>query len=582
MPNRIFQFQNFTLNTHTRELLFQNKPVQISSKAYEILLFLLENKGEIVTKDQILDTVWKDTFVEEANLPVHISALRRLLKEKKGESKFIKTISGKGYSFVEDVQKLPDSQKPHTTNQTSVLLYSTTKLAILPFVTIGNSKKNDFLKSVIPQGIISDLSEFKELKILSFSSFNNLTDKKLDLDELGFLFDADFIFAGYLSSIKGKYLLNVELIDISDKTVLWGTELDFRFEDFLEIKTNLSEQIAENLNVKTSKSKISQSKISPEALKLYYRGKHILESRGSKRSVKQVLFKALEYFQTALRVEENFALAYFGIGSVYVSLHNHHFIDKQIAYENALESSNKAIQLNKNLSEALVLKGTIHFMFELQLKTAFTYFEKAANSNTNNADAYHWQSLYHLSNGNFEQATNLEHKAIELEPLSRRYNEQLLRIFYYADEFEKAITQAEEILTFDDQSITAKIFIALSYAKQGLFELALDYIDETIEFTKLKSIYSFKVQILCLANSFQPAKKILQNLKSFYADKEINQYDFAVIYSSLGDTENAINALYDAFAEKNPSMCLIKVDSAFHHLRDNSRFRKLLDKMGLQ
>ncbi len=581
MHNKIYQFSDFTLNTHTRELIFIDKTVPLSSKAFGILNLLIEKRGEVVEKNEILDKVWKETFVEEANLPVHISSLRRALNEKKGENKFIKTVSGKGYCFVADVSDISVSDQKISKENILTKNNSAKTIAILPFSSIPKTVRNEFLENVIPQGIISDLSKFKEIKILSYTSVSKYQDKETDFEEIGFYLNADHILKGYLSNYNDNYLLNIELIDLTDKSVTWSTETIFGLEEFLQIKSALSDQLAKILKLKPRLKSSEHKTISPEAQKLYYRGMFILESRGSSKKLKQTLLQALDYFYEALRIEKNFALAYFGIGSVYVSMHNHHLPDKESAYKKALEASQKAIELDRHLSEAYILRGSILFMFEKDFPKALKCFRDAERSNPNNADAFHWQSLYYLCFGEFEKAYEFETKAVELAPLSLRYNEQLLRIFYYSADFDKAITQAEEILTFDQNSISSKLFMALSYARMGVYESALDILEETIQFSNLKTLHTYKVQALALAKNFDEADKIVNNLISSKFSEEIDQYDFAVMFASIGNKEKAFAALQKSYAEKSSSLCLLKVDPAFTKLQNDDRFSKLLVDLNL-
>src|SRR6185369_4847546 len=112
MDSKLYKFDVFCLDPKQRKLLSDNEVVQLSSRAFEMLLLLVQKQGEIVEKSEILDKVWSDSFVEESNLVVHISALRRVLGETRGERKFIETISGRGYSFVFPIEEVKSKPKP--------------------------------------------------------------------------------------------------------------------------------------------------------------------------------------------------------------------------------------------------------------------------------------------------------------------------------------------------------------------------------------------------------------------------------------------------------------------------------------
>src|SRR5688572_1991426 len=101
----IYKFRDCLLNTGERSVLKDGSPVCLTTKTFDVLLFLIENRGRIVSKHEILGTVWDGNIVEESNLPVHISKLRRLLREKQGR-RFIETVQGSGYRFVAPVTKV--------------------------------------------------------------------------------------------------------------------------------------------------------------------------------------------------------------------------------------------------------------------------------------------------------------------------------------------------------------------------------------------------------------------------------------------------------------------------------------------
>ena len=103
-PKKTISFDEFELDASKRRLLREGKPLVISAKAFDVLIFLAENAGRVVSKDEILSAVWENQFVEEANLAVQISALRKALGEQRGSPRFLITVPGKGYEFVADVE----------------------------------------------------------------------------------------------------------------------------------------------------------------------------------------------------------------------------------------------------------------------------------------------------------------------------------------------------------------------------------------------------------------------------------------------------------------------------------------------
>ena len=105
--HRIYEFEDFRLDVGERQLLRGGEPVTLNAKTFDMLLTLVENHGQLLTKDDLFARVWADQFVEESNLTVNMSAIRKALGEHAKKPRFIQTISGKGYRFTADVR---DSQ----------------------------------------------------------------------------------------------------------------------------------------------------------------------------------------------------------------------------------------------------------------------------------------------------------------------------------------------------------------------------------------------------------------------------------------------------------------------------------------
>jgi adenylate cyclase len=590
MNNKLYRVDDFVLDTQRRCFFYENHPVQLSSRAFEILHYLIERRGEIVEKEDLLQRVWTDSFVEEGNLAVHISALRRVLQEKKGESKYIRTIPGRGYSFIASVTEVSSLQEKKLLESESLLLEEgfskeeEISIAVLPFTFEGGEKDNEYLADGVTRSLINDLSQISNLKVLAHSAVKKYKGSELELQEIGFLLDANKILTGHISQFKGKLEIVVELINAGDKRCIWGASQFFDAKDIFNVKNEISLTIAKKLKLKlklAEESKITgQKEISAEAQKLYFRGKFILESRTSKKQPEEILNQALKFFRDAVKKEPNYALPYVGIGSVYVSLHNHNLLEREKAYSEAKHALQMLFHINDKLSEAYVLKGSIEIMFEMNFAEATKSLDRAIELNSNNPDAHHWKSYICICLRKYEEAFRLESKATELDPTSIRFNESLTRIFYCSGDYKKAIIYAEEMLEFDEKTLTAHFFLALSYARLGFFEIALEYIEKAIKIRRSSEILIHKAFIYALSGDSSTAEEILEKaMKEF--DSQIDFTDVALVYTALGKFEQAIEILYKAYHKKSTNLNLVNADDRFKSLRGDERFEELLRKMHL-
>ncbi len=578
MSEKNYKIDEFILDVGKRELIYQDNPVQLSSRAFDILHYLLQKKGTVVTKDELLDKVWADSFVEESNLAVHISAIRRVLKERKGETRFIKTISGRGYSFVSKVEELGSELKKVKKSESiasDLVPLEVDKrkasLAVLPIVFEEQGNENEYLANGITHSLISDLSQITDLRVLSYSAVKGYKDSDLELQEIGFLLDADKLFTGHIYEYDDKLAIVIELINASDRRCLWGNEYLFEKDDIFKVKKEISNVIAKKLKLKLNNQN-NKKEINSEAQKLYYRGKFILESRTTKREPREYLNSALEYFRKAVEIEPQYALAHIGIGTANVSLHNLNLKGND-AYNEAKNALKTALEINDHLSEVHVLKGSIEVMFDDEVIRAKNSFDRAIELNSNNPDAYHWKGVACMFLGEYEEALKLETVATELDPTSIRFNEGLMRIFFYSGKYEKSITQTEELLEFDKRNPSCYLFLALNYAHLKLLDLALENIDKAMELGSSVEFLLNKAYIYALFNKREKTMSIVEKVLELHVPPRLDYRHLAMIYAALNEKDTAYEYLIKA-KEENMNLTSFKQDIRFNNL---SKYKKIND-----
>ncbi len=592
MPGKLYKIDDFVLDIQRRSFFHRNRLISISSRAFDILSHLIEKRGEIVEKGDLLERVWTDSFVDESNLAVHVSAIRRILLEKKGESRYIKTISGRGYSFIAPVTEITSSDEkaeirsdfskaaPEVFNQNICI-------AVLPFTFEENKKDNEYLAEGITRSLINDLSQIPDLKVLAHSAVKKYKSSELEFQEIGFLLDADKILSGHISEHKGNPEIVVELINAGDKRYLWGTTEVFEPDDIFIIKNKISRSVAEKLKLKLNSGSESEStehnEISVEAQKLYFRGKFILELRGTRENPKEILFQALKFFREAVKIEPNYALAHVGIGNVFVSLHNHNLLERKAAYAEAKNALQLALNANNQLSEVCSLKGSIEVMFEMNFAEAENSLDRAIELNPNNPEAYHWKSIICLCFERFDEALYFQNRAIELDPTSLQYIEGLIRVFYFTGDYQKAIIQAEEILEFDEKSLASFFFTARAYAELGFFDEALKYIEQSINIRPAQETFLNKGYIQALSGNTQKARKTLEDVQKNFTEQPTTDYtNAAAICLFINTSESVFDYLNKALIQGETDIFLLRCDPRFKSIRDDKRFTKLLEKMNLK
>jgi DNA-binding winged helix-turn-helix (wHTH) protein/Tfp pilus assembly protein PilF len=582
MARKIYEISDFSMDPSTRQLFHRGAPVSISSRAFDLLECLVEEPGVLIRKSALLERVWFDSYVEESNLAVHVSALRRVLKEKRGECKFIQTVSGRGYRFVAPV-RVVENESTSTAGLPKPEA-APVSIAILPLGLSAASPDLEYLADGITRSLIDDLSSIEGLKVLAYSAVRQYQNSPLDLQETGFLLGANLLLAGRIVEHRGRLEIGMELIRASDRSHLWGLQQEFALDDVFRVKREISLAIAEKLKLKLTPSAQHDldraGELDPAAQKLYFRARFVLESRGVEQDVRATLAKALGLFEQAIERDPNHALAYTGIGAVYGSMFNHSFMTKPEALARSRQAIETALRIDDRLSQAYVLRGSTLIFFERDFAAADIALDRAIELNRNNADAYHWKSYSLMFRGRLEEAFAFGLKATEFDPVSTRYNGNLARIFFFSGQYEKAIVQAEELLQFEKKDLTSYLFAALSYAHLGQADTAREFMQMGLECRDSPDTQLCQAYIFALTGRTVEAWQILASIFENFPLDQIDHVGVALVHAALGDIETGFAALAVAEERDDPDLNIIRADLRFRSFYGDSRFHELLDRLG--
>lgn len=584
MEKTIISFEKFLLNPHTRQLQRQSQVIEISSKGFDVLFYLIQKKGELATKDEIYQAVWGDTFVEENNIHVHISALRRILGEKRGESRFIKTVPGKGYIFIAEVEEKPFArviaEKKSLINDSQHQDFPIF-VAVLPFQLSTDKQELKFLANGISENLIENLSRLPQLKIMAFSAVREYQETS-DLQETGFLLGVERILTGSIFFLEDNVEISLELVNLIDRSRIWGKSFAGKLDDIYQIQNAITLAIIEQFQIQLSAFNrfqfTKERPPSPEAFRLFLKGKFVFNNSSNNKFKKESLQTALRFYQQALKLDPHFAQIYTEIGIIYVYLYNIHQISKKEAYEKSKTNLQMALNLDENLSDAYILQGLIQVFFEQKLIEAQNSLKKAIGLNPNNPNAYHNLSLLLCYSKDFVEAIELENKALQLDPTSTAFNCGLLNRFYFVGDYRRAIIQAEEILELDENSSPAFFIMALSYAKLGIFEQSLKYVEKAYQTNPLKSLLATKAYIYALSGATEKAHQLLDEILIDLDDQIIDFSTIGLIYLALGDKETALDYLEKECQKLNTYIYFIRIEPDLQPLYNHPRFQALLNK----
>jgi TolB-like protein len=264
-----FTFGPFRLDLQERVLLRKGKPVALTPKAFAVLLVLVQKSGRVVEKEELVNFVWPDSYVEEANIAQHIFKLRKVLGKNRLGEHYIKTVPRRGYCFLglvrgskdisggrkfQSFHEAPeDPKKSEVNNDTRREVKS---IAILPLANTSPHEHTEYLSEGITESIINSLSGLPELRVLARSSVSSYKGREVDPKQVGRELNVETILTGKVLQLNDHMVIRVELVDTSTGWQLWGEQYNRKLTDILELQKEISREVSEQLSLKlTGKTK---------------------------------------------------------------------------------------------------------------------------------------------------------------------------------------------------------------------------------------------------------------------------------------------------------------------------------------
>jgi DNA-binding winged helix-turn-helix (wHTH) protein/tetratricopeptide (TPR) repeat protein len=577
----VYEFGPYCLDIPNRLLLRHGEVVQLSPKAFETLVLLVENHGKILQKSDMMNRLWPDTFVEEINLTVHISVLRKTLGEDPAQHRYIVTVPKRGYSFVAPVR--PSSVYKQATDDliAPVLPASTTEvrsIAVLPFKFIGNTDGHDYLGSGFADAIITRLSRIKQLIVRPTTSVLRYVLPTADPVTAGRELLVDAVVDGTMQKKGTGFRLTAQLINVYSGSIMWAESFDEEFTGLFLLEDVLSDKVAHWLKLQlTGEEQEAVSKyqtVNPEAYQFYIKGRFFWEKR-----TETGLLKGAECFQQSLRLDPDYALAYAGLADVFTLLGEYLFLSPEESFPKAKQAAQKAIELDGLLAEAYTTLGEIRMFYDYHFVAAEAMYQKSLDINPNYSTGHHAYAWLLLTQGRFADAIAELQTAQRLDPLSLTINTSLGLPYYYLGDFDSAIKIFRAVTEMEPGYEHAHYYLGSALIQKGCYEEAIAEFGLTrAEFTQQR--LALLGHAYAQSGKKQEAEASLIELKEQSTRSYISPYLLAIIYVGLEEYEEALACIETAIHERASWLVFLNIDPLFNKLRKHPRFQGLLASVG--
>lgn len=573
----IYKFGPFKLDAAERSLLRSAAPVPLTAKVFDLLLHLVRNAGRLVTKEELMKEIWPDAIVEENNLTVNMSALRRSLGEGGREGPYIKTVLGRGYRFTTKVKTVKSHKGVRENRRGGGAGHS---LAVLPLENMTADPVFDYLSDGIAESIISNLSQLPRLKIMAWNSVRGFTKQDADAQTVGHKLGVRAVLVGRVSGAGDGLRVAMELVDVGDGSRVWGTQYEYVHADILSMQEDIARRVVESLRIRLTAGERrglhKQHTSSIKAYQFYLQGRH----SWNKRTV-EGFKEALGFFERALREDESFSLAHTGVADSYMLLGAFGAISPQESIPRIRAALTMALERDDELAEAHASLGHLKTLHEWDWAGAEREFRLAIKLNPNYATAHHWYASSLRARGLLDRALEELKLAQEFDPLSAMIDTAIGANAYYARRYDEAISHLRGTLELHPNFYVASAHLGLCYLQQGLYE------DAIREFRRIAGVTNDPEAFGILGYSFgasgrvSDAREVLRELAALAATRHVDPFHAGLIHAGLGEKDQAFEQFGKAFVNRSPLMSMIKVLPVLDGLRADPRFSELLLKVGL-
>jgi TolB-like protein/DNA-binding winged helix-turn-helix (wHTH) protein len=633
LVNTLYRFGQFALDSRKRTLSRADSPVSLTPKAFDVLLFLAQNPNRLVTKEELLQAVWGDTFVEEGNLTQYISHLRKALGDNSEDTRLIVTIARKGYQFTADVtvaeavdtatqaavqvpaeNSVASTQSPIESRADEaapeapkyrqkaaivgasaaflvILCFASWRhfggiaapksqkimLAVMPFQNLTGDPNKEYLADGLTEETISHLGRLdpEQLGVIARTSVMGYKQKSERLDQVGRELSVQYVLESSLRESGSHLRITAQLIQLKDQTHLWSQDYDYQAQDILNVQEDVAKAVAREIRLRLSSQQqldLARSRpVNPDAFDAYLKGYYFFE-----RNTDKDTDMAAKYFERATQLDPSYALAWVWMSRVRNWQANVGLVPSEEGHRLAREALDRALTLNPNLPEAYAQMARVKQQVDLDWAGADTSIQRAIALEPANPDIARLAAGSAIIMGRGGEASRLAHRAIDLDPLNADSWATLSEIEYLMGQFDQAVAHSRKALELSPDVWTGHSLLSEIYIAQGRPQDALPEIEQVRSELVRGSLYP--VAYHALGRKKESDVALSEFIAKYHADAA---YQIAAVYAFRNQSDEAFEWLEHAYTQRDSGLVETKIDPLLKNLHKDPRYTALLKKLNL-
>ena len=626
-------FKTFRLDTANHLLYRDGDRVPLAPKVFDLLAYLADNPGRLVSQDEILQALWSETYVNPEVLRKYILEIRKVLGDRAEQPEFIETLPKRGYRFIapitdEDLIEAAEAPVPLETERApegpiepqavasepgsalpqrrlgklalvSILAIvvaaaiagyfliarrganaaspKSVSIAVLPFTDTSAASDQEYFSDGLAEQLINDLAKSPGIKVIGRSSAFQFKGKNEDARVVGRKLGVANVLEGSIRRDGNEVRITAELIKTEDGFQIWSQTYDQEIKDIFAVQDEIAQSATEALQVKLLGSNgqpfdSTTRSTNPEAYQAYLQAEHF-RARGQS---KEDLGKALAYADQAIQLDQKYAPAWALRAVLQDAEAAFDFVDPAEGFRRARNDAERALELDPNSASAYLALASTQLRHDWDWDDAAISLRKAAALEPGDVEIIRTQSSLARVSGNLDLAIKLTEQAVALDPLRTNSHLYLGHLMFVAGRYDDAQRELGKALELNSQAAyihltLGQILLAEKKPQQALTEFEM----EPSEWGKLMG------QALAYHALGRPQPSDAALTKLIATHGQDAAFQVAQVYAYRGQPDKAWQWLERAYQQRDSGLPSIKTEPLLESMRHDPRYAGFLEKMHL-
>ena len=617
MPH-LYRFEDVQIDLRSFRLFKAGEVVQVEPKALNLLVFLVENRGRLVEKHELLDAVWNDTFVTENVLTRAIAQLRKALADDPKEPRYIETVPTLGYRFIAKVEAeqvpegagtalIPSGEiasipSRHARWRVPVVLGLTLSvvvavaafwierrgghisggapirsLVVLPLENLSGDPSQEYLADGMTDELITALGQIGALRVISRTTATQYKNAHKSLPQIARELNVDAVVEGSVVRSGDQIRIAAQLIDAPADKQLWARSYDGDLRGVLGLQNKVAGAVAEEIRIQLTPNERTQladaGQVNPRAYEALLKGYFF-----DRQSTPEQEQKALQYFRQAAELDPKFARAYVGIARSYDFLAHMNVVPTGEAMAASDEAVGKALELEPDLGEAYAERAWNLLIFHWDFPGAERDFRRALELDPSASPVHDGLAERSAVMGRFDEALPEIRRAQDLDPLNLVTNTDYCLLLRLARRYDDALAQCKATLDLDPNYRYTLETIREVYEAKKMYP-------EADKISVQSQLGDCTGSCTAALDEIHGAPGLVGSFDAWLKSQKTppNPYFLSEAYAGLGRKDQAFAWLEKAYEQRSQlvGMVFLAVDPAFDSLHADPRFDAFLRRVGL-